>query len=851
MTHGKIEIPSPGLVVLSGAPGTGKTTFARKHFAPTEVLSSDAFRAAVADDERSDAASADAFWLMHETARRRLQHRRLAVIDATTASREAREGLRALASECHAQMSAIVLDLPVEVALARNAERERVVPERALRRLHRLVRSGAKHLRKMTRGHTTVLSTPEAVDAAAVERAPLRCDHRDDHGPFDIVGDVHGCFDELLALLAQLGYTAGEEEGRWRATHPEGRKLVFVGDLVDRGPANLASLRFAREAGAYVVEGNHEAKLRRALRGQAVKRTHGLEETMREVEAASEEARALAATHAGGMPSHVVLDGGRLVVAHAGLPASMHLGVGGKVSAFARYGETDGESDIYGLPVRHQWAERYEGRAAVVYGHTVVPKAQWVGNTLCLDTGCVFGGALSALRWPEREIVSVPAARTYYAPVRPIEPAQPSATQGLVRLEDVTGTQRVETRSMGSLRIDAGRIAAAVYVATRFALPPEWLAYVPATMAPCEAAREGALLERPEEAFEEYRARGVEEVVCELKHMGSRAIVIAARDEAALERTFGVRARGTVYTRTGRRFFDDPAGEAAIVGAVCAAMEHADLWAALETDWVMLDGELVPWIVKARSLVDEHYDMPARAGLAALDAARAVTRKAQARVAQSAEAGAALHADAAALEAQLGERREALARFEAVVRNYQGREGPARYAPFCILAGEGRVWAEEDRVWQMTTLRALSAAHPTLVETPWRTVDTADAAARAEAHAWWEDLTSEAGREEGLVMKPRTAQSGRGGGRGVTQPALKIRGREYLRIIYGPDYTRARHLERLRKRGTGAKRALAAREHALGIEGLHRLVEGAPLHRRYVCALAVLGLESEPVDPRL
>ena len=824
MRQTKIEIPSPGLVVLSGAPGTGKTTFARKHFKPSEVLSSDAFRAAVDDDEGSTRASADAFWLMHETARRRLRHRRLAVIDATTASREAREGLRALATECHAQMSAIVFDLPIEVALKRNAARERIVPERALRRLHRLAHTGAKHLRKMTRGHTTVLASAEAMDAATVERVALRCDHRDDRGPFDIVGDVHGCFDELRTLVARLGYAVTEEDGCWRAAHPEGRKLVFVGDLVDRGPKSLESLRFAREAAAYVVEGNHEAKLRRALRGQAVKRTHGLEQTMEEVESGSEEARTRAQTNVQGMPSHVVLDDGRLVVAHAGLPEAMHLGVGGKVSAFAKYGETDGESDVYGLPVRHQWAERYEGRAAVVYGHTVVPKAEWIGNTLCVDTGCVFGGALSALRWPEREIVSVPAERTYYAPVRPIEPPEAHATRGLVRLEDVTGTQRVETRAMGSLRIDAGRIASAVYVATRFALPAEWLAYIPATMAPCEAAREGPLLERPEEAFEEFHARGVNEVVCELKHMGSRAIMIAGRDEDALERVFGVRARGTVYTRTGRRFFDDAADEAAIIDAVRAGMEQADLWSALGTDWIMLDGELVPWVVKARALVNEHYDVPARAGLAALDAALAATRTAKGRVTETKEATEALRAGAAALEASLVERREALARFEAVVKDYQGREGVARYAPFCILAGEGNVWAQSDRMWQMTTLAALCAAHPTLVETPWRCVDTERrASARERPHMVGEPHVGGGARggNRGQATQAREharegawSRAARAQGSGTRVPAHHLRPRLHPRRAPRPT-AQARHRGKARARcaraRAGARRTAPAR----------------------------------------
>ncbi|CAN5922305.1 hypothetical protein BH23ACT10_BH23ACT10_11310 [soil metagenome] len=215
-----------------------------------------------------------------------------------------------------------------------------------------------------------------------------------------------------------------------------------------------------------------------------------------------------------------MLDGGALVVAHAGLPEAYHGRASGRVRSFALYGETTGETDEFGLPVRFDWASEYRGDATVVYGHLAVPTAEWVNRTLCIDTGCVFGGELTALRYPENELVSVPATAVHYAPVRPLL-TEPTRTDDLLDIDDVVGKRVVDTALAGRVTISEEHAAAALKVMARFAADPHWLIYLPPTMSPSETSSIDGLLEHPAEAFDHYARRGVDRVMCEAKHMGS------------------------------------------------------------------------------------------------------------------------------------------------------------------------------------------------------------------------------------------------------------------------------------------------------------------------------------------
>ncbi|MFF4774147.1 polynucleotide kinase-phosphatase [Microtetraspora fusca] len=838
----EVKVPEMGLVVLVGVSGSGKSTFAARHFAPTQVISSDFCRGLVSDDENDQSATPDAFDLLHHIVGVRLRRGLLAVVDATNVQWDARKKLVELAKSHDVLADAIVLDVPESVAIARNAVRpDRDFGPRVVARQSKDLRRSLARMSKDGFRRVHVLRGDE-IDRAVVAYERAWTDKTELTGPFDIIGDVHGCRSELEALLRALGW----EVGAGGAVHPEGRTAVFVGDLVDRGPDTPGVLRLVMgmvAAGtALCVSGNHEQKLVRALNGRKVTVAHGLKESLEQLAAEPEEFQREARAFMDGLISHYRLDGGRLVVAHAGLKEAYHGRASGRVRSFALYGDTTGETDEYGLPVRYPWAEEYRGRATVVYGHTPVPEPEWVNNTICLDTGAVFGGRLTALRYPERELVSVPAEKVWYESVRPLGAPKAGREPGALRIGDVSGTRYVDTRFGGRIKVREENGAAALEVMSRFAVDPRWLVYLPPTMAPPETSTLDGFLEHPAEAFEEFAAAGVTRVVCEEKHMGSRAIAVLARTPEAAAKRFGITdgSAGAVYTRTGRPFF----GDGRMGELVDRLREEArPLWDELVSDWVVLDCELLPWSAKAEELIRGQYASVGAAARAALPDAVA---------ALSAAAGRGL--DVGDLLERTRRRLDNATRFRDAYAQYcwpVSGLGGVRLAPFQVLACEGRATAAtEPHSWHLEVLSLLTGepggspeATTDRLFAPTRHVFVSldSERERAEAVEWWSALTEAGG--EGMVVKPVDVVTGR------VQPGLKVRGREYLRIIYGPDYTES--LDVLRRRLLGRKRSLALREHALGMEALTRLAEGEPLWRVHEPVFAVLALESEPVDPRL
>ncbi|MBN8813886.1 MAG: polynucleotide kinase-phosphatase [Sphingomonas sp.] len=846
----KIEIPEFALVLLVGASGTGKSSFAAKHFLPTETVSSDRMRGWVADDETDQSATKDAFDVLHFVVEKRLKARRFTVIDATNVQPDARKGLIALAKKWHALAVAIVFDLPEALAVARNAERpDRQFGAGPVRRQMLNLKKSMRGLQREGLRYVHVLRSVEQVDAVEIVRTKLWTDRREETGPFDIIGDVHGCCDELETLLGNLGYAVTWSGKDVTVVPPEGRRTIFVGDLVDRGPRSPDVLRIARhmvEAGTGLcVVGNHDDKLKRHLSGKNVKVGHGLAETIEQFAAEPPEFGPSMRDWLDGLISHYVLNGGDLVVAHAGVKEDMQGRASGAVRSFCMYGETTGEIDEFGLPVRWDWAAEYKGKAKVVHGHTPVVEANWVNGTLCIDTGCVFGGKLTALRYPEMDLVEVPALKTYYEPIRPLGEPSPSTSEAQphqLDLADVLGKQAIDTRLYGIVTVREENAAAALEVMSRHAVDPRWLVHLPPTMSPAETSAIDGWLERPEEAFAFYGSKGVTNLVVEEKHMGSRALIVLARNQDAAARRFGVAdgGRGVIVTRTGRRFFTDAELEAAALHRIDKAMETAGMWNDLGTDWMLWDAEIMPWSMKAGALIRDQYAAVGAAATAGLDAASVALEAARAR---GVDVGDLADATTKRLDDALLYR----SAYNRYVAPFVGIDD-LRIAPFHLLASEGAVHDDKNHVWHMSQAHRLAAADPALiVATAHRQIDLEDATQVANAIAWWEQLTASGG--EGVVVKPLEFVARVR--KGLLQPAIKCRGREYLRIIYGPDYDQPENLARLKKRGLGQKRSMALREFALGLEALHRFVEHSPLTRVHQCVFGVLAMESEPVDPRL
>lgn len=861
-----IPFPHGGIIVLVGPSNSGKTTLLRRLveegvLLETEMVSSDTYRTLVGDveyldwkgrpREEADILYSDyqklsglAFEAMNTVVSMRSRLGKLTVVDATHLQPEYRRKYIEIAAGHDLPCVAWVLDVPEQTLLARDKTREQPRGRQRVKSQYSQFKRSLRGLREEGFDFTYMLKEPEAVQFVRRDN-PLLADIG---AGIDVIGDIHGCYDEMLELLEELGYAA-DEAGLYR--HPAGRTLVSVGDVMSRGPRSLDTMIFWKrhsDAGiARMTDSNHGWKIARYLSGRNVTLSHGDENIAAELRLLEEEAGTEAAAALKeelkqfllSAPSHLVMcrDGvRRLVIAHAGIRDEYIGRQSRRIQDFCRYGDTDG-MDAAGAPVRKEWYTGHESGELIVWGHDPRPYPAVVKNTINIDQGAVFGGSLTAYRYPEQEFVSVKAHRDYAEdPDSPLIRWERGrfAPPNLGRL--VNGYS-VFTDAYGELSVRGDYVKAAVDTVSHYTVPLEELVYIPPTMSPTPSvSADESYLEHPQEAFDYFRSQGVTTMVAEKKHMGSRAVLLLFRDEQVAVSYIGRPALGTIYSRTGRAFFDRET-ESQVLARLNADLVQAGYFTRFNTEMLLLDAEIIPWNLKARELIATQYAHVAEA--AKMDREHLLVKLRQAEA-----AGRDVSGWVQEMEAKLQSVQVFRQAFQQYCWDVSGLEG-IRIAPFHILAHSGQSFFDHSHIWHMEQARLLAGISPLFMETEYRVIRSG--ADEADVIKWWQDMTEDG--HEGIVIKPETFITKNG--RHMVQPAIKVRGRKYLHIIYGIDYLQPDNLKRLKQRRTSKKERHALMECALSVESVNRFIRKEPLERVHECVLAALALESDPVDPRL
>ncbi|MEW4368302.1 polynucleotide kinase-phosphatase [Paenibacillus kandeliae] len=864
-----ITLPTGAIVLLMGPSGSGKTTWLEQlvengTLLSSETVSSDRFRQLVGDTDHIDwrqhpreegdvlyqqyrLISDRAFRVMEETIAARARLNLLTWVDATHLHPEDRAVYSQIARRNHVPIIVIALDVPEKVLLERDRMR---LHSRGRQRIKQHVGVFRQNIYKLkSEGFDDVhILKPRDLEHVQLERIANPLLHPLGQG-VDVIGDIHGCYEEMMQLIHKLGYVA-DEQGIYR--HSDGRMLVSVGDVMSRGPRSLETMQFWHRqltAGqALMVDSNHGWKVVRYLEGRNVQMNHGDEQLVAELEqyGATHGQEALQAlqddlrTMLLAAPSHLVFTHNgvrRLVVTHAGI-RDHYIGKQSKrISDYCRYGETDGQDDT-GKPQRADWFANHESGEWVVWGHDPRLRPTIVNRTVNIDQGAVFGGQLTAYRFPEQSFVSVDALHDYAQDAdSPLE-RQRKRRFAAPNLTPLINGYSVMTDSYGEIGVRSEYVKAAVDTVSHYTVPLEELVYVPPTMAPPAVSALDDYLEHPAEALAYYRSRNVARIVAEKKHMGSRAIVLLFRDQQAAIPYIGRPLTGRIYTRTGRAFFQAQL-EQEVLEKLRSDLKQAGYFEQYGTDFVLLDTEIVPWNLKARELISSQYAHVAEAALhdrhTILDTLH--TAQQQGR-------------DVTEWIGEWTERLDNAQRFAQAFQAYcwdtDGMDG-IQIAPFHILAHSTGSLMDREHVWHMQHAEQLAQSSSMLIATEYRVVELDDEQAEQQLIQWWSDMTEQG--HEGLVIKPECMTTYDGDR--LVQPAIKVRGRKYLHIIYGMDYLQPNNLKRLKERKTRKKERHALMEFALSLESVERFVRQEPLERMHECVLAALSLEADAVDPRL
>ena len=794
----KLQLPDYCLVLLVGVEGAGKTHFAQTHFQATEIVGLREAVSWVADESVDSAAQSAATEVMELLVSKRLERRLLTVIDAPNLKVEVRRRFLNVARRHHTPVVAVILESPEPEDLETWGAR------RSLRRQRAMMKRSLRGVR--TEGYAQILRL-NAWDKTQLERLRAPTDLRNQTGGFDVVGDLHGCLSEFKELLGKLGY---EQDG----SHSRDRRLVLVGDLVDRGPDVLGCLELVQElvsqGRAFCVAGNHDRRLARVLRGRKVRTDHGLENSLEALQDCENQTRIKFADFLEALPSHLVLDEERLVVTHAGLKAAHLNRDSRRVEEFCLYGDTRGEIDEFGISNRPDWVLEYSGKSRVVYGHAPVLVPEWCNRTINIDTGAVFGGSLTALRYPEMELVSVPAKEVYAEPFRPMEIGTRPAE--LIRVDDLLKNVGIPTRFGARVELSAEERAHAFEALHSCVIPAPELHYLPPSSACGSVSPEEDFLERPEEAFKDFKGQGVSRMVFQEKHGGARAVLLLRKDK-----------RGWVYGRAGRTLFASPQSQQDFLDSWTKQLEESDFWSAFETDWVCMEGQLIPVAEVERLQFREEGDRLVASGTLLLEKAQRLL-------------------EPSSLRNKLVREGRELERYRETRERFVQKAETPHFAPLQILATQGRLYHQRPHQWHLEQLQRYLGPHPRFQETAWREVDGDSLKSVHAAVRWWEK-SIDAGGLGGVVKPSQPLSHARVG---WATPALEVRSPDYLRLLYG--VLSPQRLETLKARDRQRLREVALEQFLLGLEALELLIEGEPLHQRHRALFAIMALENRLAD---
>ncbi|WP_042142010.1 polynucleotide kinase-phosphatase [Paucisalibacillus sp. EB02] len=863
----EIRLPYSGIVLLVGPSNSGKSTFLQnlidtKQILSSEVVSSDDFRVLVSNIEFMDwknrpkdeadgiidqyqVISKEAFSLMDSLIEKRCLLNKMTFVDATHLHSDDRKRYIQIARKCHVPIMALVFDIDQNTLLARDDIRENPRGKRRIKQQYQTFKREKRFIKK--EGYIASYFLSDMEDITLIRKSNNPIEINIDNG-VDIIGDIHGCYDEMILLLEKLGYEKNREN---YYIHPDGRRFLSLGDIMSRGPKSLDTMEFflrhVNVGLAYMIDSNHGWKIARWLDGRKVTLSHGDELIEEEInqfqeqygEERTKDLKQQIKQLLLNAPSHYVLTKNSVpivVCTHAGIKDEFIGKQSYEISDFCRYGDTGG-FDESGKPIRKDWTIHHKTNSLIVWGHDPKPRPLIINNTINIDQGVVFGGELTAFQYPEKEFVSVKAAKDYSdGSNNPLIEWEKNRLNPPNITKFVNGYS-VLTDDMGEIHVPKKHAIPAIDTVSHFTVPMEELVYIPPTMSPTpKPSVLDDYLEHPREVIEYYRSMGIERMVAEKKHMGSRGVLLLFKDRETGLNYVGRETLGVIYTRTGRRFFKEET-EKEILLKINKGLRSNDYFRKYDTDYVLLDAEIMPWNLKAKELISNQY---AHVSENAILDRRILKDKLKETVHSNPD-----------VENWLQEYEEKLNNahvFHEVFQKYcWDVEGikQIQIAPFHVLAHSKQTFFHKAHTWHMEMNREFAKMIDIFVETEYMVIE--DNSSEEAVTQWWEAITTNG--HEGIVIKPEFFISKHKGK--LIQPAMKVRGRKYLNIIYGMDYLNQDNLTRLKERNTSKKQKLALREFALGVEGINRFVNGESIERVHECVLGALAMESDPVDPRL